>query len=1066
MTVAFKTVLEHMAAGELEHVYAQAVISVDKQEIIWNGTGRRSGSIAVYSRNNVEIAGTVRSLHPAVVMKEDRFQGNTTLHYELVPGAVFCQEDWKTDGILLCYNGGEYVIPLHLKSVQQNKDSFEAEPVHEDIYFERQEIKSISESTFLREKRERIKITGLNLERLVLRFQGRKPERQAELLEQMTASVQLLAGLRQDCVRYKLYEALAALESGNLTHAAKLESRLRNVIVAAKKQYYTEYCILLYLQYQIALWQKQKRDAAVKKQQLVSYIQNALEKEPADHDLILLLCGDCLQLKETSPLDLWEVMSEVYYKGNSSPYLFFYGACLLENPQMERLLDTGLDSWTGHCLYEGIRRGIISRKMAERIAQCRPESYTSYICHIYEALYKQYPSRELLSALCTVMIRCDVRSERAFVYYEKAVESGMKIARLFDYYMYTLPSGYEKPVNREVLLYFSLDEYVNPQIYTRLCLNVIQFYSDDSQIYDHYNSGMRNFVKNQIMRSNWSEDLTLLAGEVLTPEIMDEELARAVIPMLYLVQVKAEVPDGCQVIFESGIYKEPQTGIFKNGKTCLYVPGGEGSFHLQDRAGRRIHGANLKVYPLMQDEELMSCCERFCPDDETLLLLKTHAWIIQKQFGRCDFRLCMQYFKDESLDENFRKKLLDFILLQENESSYGHVDIQAICSCSEMMNRQQMALFTEILIRKGFYTEAAGFLSGLSGDSVDDGLLLELAAALAQYPENESSPELMNLLSYLLNKGLLDDFLLQYLAENYQGKQTVMIDLYKDCLNRNLCCGELNQHLLLRLLMNEQVDYDLFQEIFISTVNLEPSELLIQAAVNRICHEYVCENCEIEADVMSALQSIVIHSGSVAGLTVPCQLACLKYDCTMGLNHEIEHIIMKKMCRNMMGIHMKLEFVQKEAMQYGLMAYPVLQVNLSSSGEFHENLFDQVREEKMTVWAEYQVVGESEKYQVQAFPVYGCLYSADVIMFAGEKISYRFYCGDKKTEWKEIDGWNYEYNQEMLSEEDRMNRESSRYWMLQDIAVGLQNGNSISEQMQKYERMLKLVDSVGKNINT
>lgn len=38
MTVAFKTVLEQMAAGEPEHVYAQAVISVDKGEIIWDGT--------------------------------------------------------------------------------------------------------------------------------------------------------------------------------------------------------------------------------------------------------------------------------------------------------------------------------------------------------------------------------------------------------------------------------------------------------------------------------------------------------------------------------------------------------------------------------------------------------------------------------------------------------------------------------------------------------------------------------------------------------------------------------------------------------------------------------------------------------------------------------------------------------------------------------------------------------------------------------------------------------------------------------------------------------------------
>ncbi|MGN0292778.1 MAG: DUF5717 family protein [Lachnospiraceae bacterium] len=1070
MTVAFKSVLEQMAAGELEHVYAQAVISVDKEEIIWDGSGKRNGSIAVYSRNDVEPVGTVQSLHPALIMKENSFQGNTTLHYELIPGRVFSREEWSTDGILLCYNGGEYVIPLHFKVPEEKLNSEEKNSVKnnpEEISKDgdRTPVRKGFPENIRREKEEIIRLTKLNLERIILSRRGEIQEKQTELLKQITAGIQFLVRLRPDCIRYKIYEALAALENGNSAYAAKLERRIRNVIVSARKQHCIEYCMLLNLQYGISLAQNQMREAGVRKQQLGSYIQMALDKEPEDQDLVLLLCGGCLQLADRDPVNLWEELQQLYQRGNNSPYLFFYGALLLEDSRMERILDAGIDGWTGRCLQTGIKKQLISKKTAESVSLCRPELYTTYICSMYEKMYAQYPSREMLSALCTVMIRSDKKGSRAFPIYEQAVEEGMKIARLFDYYMCTLPSGYEKPVNREVLLYFSLDELVNPQIYTKLLLNVLQFYTEDPQIYNHYTRNMQDFVRNQIMRSCWSEDLALLAGEVITPDMLDRELAQALIPMLYLVQVKAQVPDGYQVVFESGIFKEPQTGVFVNGKACLCVPGGNGRFHLQDRRGKRISGMNLKVCPLMQDEQLMECCEKLCPDDDTLLLMKTHARILQRDFSSCDFRLGIRYLKDDSLDDDFRKKLLDFILEDKSGRCFENSDIHAVCTCSDLMDGNQMASFTEILIRRKYYTEAAGFLSGLSRESVDDGLLLELAGALARYPENETSVELMNLLTYLFQKGILDDFLLLYLARNCQGKKELIEDLYTVCRDRKLNCEELKLNLLLRLLLLPSSDMDLFQEVFVSVVDLEQAELLLQAAINRICHEYLCGSSEMEADVMAALQSMVIHSGSISDLTVPCQLACLRYDQEAGLDHEIEHMLLKEMCRNMITLGMTLDFVQKEAAQYGLSVYPVLSVNLSSAGAFHEDLTDKVQKKQESIWAEYYVDEEPEtRYRAEAYQVYSCLYSAGIVMFSGERICYRFHCGEQVTAWESMAGWDYtagNHDDPADCEDTESGKTAGRYDMLQEIAFCLNNGKTAEEKMRHYEKMLKLVDSVG-----
>ena len=1092
MTEVFKPILEQMAGGNLENLYAQAVLSVDKEEIYWDGVKQRNGSLAIYSKNDVELIGTVTSLHPAILVRESSFQGNTTLHYELLPTKHCFLDQWITDGIFICYNGGEYTIPLHLKAPEEKAflEKNQLEKTGSEQAGERKKASSHGQPALRRNRPEadlledakRIKIAKLCLERMALQRKREETEaweteyreagkqeagdqeagrqgiqKQEELLRQLRLEVQALAGWKPDCIRYKLYEIMVCLESGEVKHASKLESRIRNVVLSAKKQHCTEYCFLLYLQYRIALAEKQYREAGVRRQQLRDYIGAAIKQTPKDPDVVLLLCSDCLDFIHTEPLELWETLQSVYQQGNNSPYLFFYGACLLENPQVGRMLDTGLDRWTGRCLLEGVKRKLITETVAKQAAECRPDEYAPFICRMYAALYGQYPSRSMLSALCTVMIRCDVQNSRAFTYYEQAANAGMKIARLYDYYIYTLPSGYEKPINREILLYFALDEYVNPQIYLKLCLNVLQFYRDDPQIFNHYGTGADEFLKNQIMRRSWSEDLALLAAEVLTADMLDVNLAQALIPMLYLVQVKAKVPDGYQILFESGIYKEPQIGIFKDGKACLCVPGGEGRFHVQDRLGKRFNGVNLKIRPLMQDEKLMERCEELCPDDSTLLLMKTHAWISKKSYYKCDFQMCMQYLKDDSLDEGFRKKLLRFILDYIEDHNYESTDLQNLCQCVDMMNGKQLAAFTEILIRKGYYTEAAGFLSYISWDSVDKTALRQLAKALVQYPENETNIELVNLLLYLLKQDFLEDEFVSFLAAICRRQKEITVKLYQICRERGISCPELNQYCMMQLLVQQETDTALLQELFIETVNLEQAELLVQAALNQICAWYVYGWCEMEADVMAALQSVVIHSGSIDCLTIPCQLACLKYDQEMGLVHEIEHMIWKEMCSHIIKQGIVLDFVQKEAAQCGMSVYPAVQVDISANGAFSENFYEQVKAGKQTVWAEYYIDGDGAKYRVEAKQTYDCLYSASIVMFAGETVHYCFHCGEKVTPWAAVSGW------EGCSSADLPLDRLDRYGMLQQISSGLQRGESVAEQMNAYEKLMRLVEAIDQN---
>ena len=74
---------------------------------------------------------------------------------------------------------------------------------------------------------------------------------------------------------------------------------------------------------------------------------------------------------------------------------------------------------------------------------------------ILSSLYEQYPSKELLGAVCGLLIKGNCRSKDCFLWYQKAVEEEISLTRLYEYYLYSLPEQYDTMLPRQVLLYFS-----------------------------------------------------------------------------------------------------------------------------------------------------------------------------------------------------------------------------------------------------------------------------------------------------------------------------------------------------------------------------------------------------------------------------------------------------------------------------------------------------------------------------------------------------------------------------------------------------------------------------------
>ena len=87
-----------------------------------------------------------------------------------------------------------------------------------------------------------------------------------------------------------------------------------------------------------------------------------------------------------------------------------------------------------------------------------PVSYTHLDVYKRQTLvlsYEMYEESMILTAICTLLIKGNRMESTYFKWYEKAVESELKIAQLYEYYMAAAdPHYFNKALPRSVYLYF------------------------------------------------------------------------------------------------------------------------------------------------------------------------------------------------------------------------------------------------------------------------------------------------------------------------------------------------------------------------------------------------------------------------------------------------------------------------------------------------------------------------------------------------------------------------------------------------------------------------------------
>lgn len=130
-----------------------------------------------------------------------------------------------------------------------------------------------------------------------------------------------------------------------------------------------------------------------------------------------------------------------------------------------------------------------------------------------------------------------------FVWYEKAVESELKIAQLYEYYMAALDvTKFHKALPRSVYLYFMHGNNLEYRKCSFLYSNLILYVDESSEIYAHYRDEMEAFAWNQLDRRHIDEYLRVIYKRFLSEEQLNPERVKALYDICHAYDITTKVP--------------------------------------------------------------------------------------------------------------------------------------------------------------------------------------------------------------------------------------------------------------------------------------------------------------------------------------------------------------------------------------------------------------------------------------------------------------------------------------------------------------------------------------------
>lgn len=664
-------------------------------------------------------------------------------------------------------------------------------------------------------------------------------------------------------VFYRLYQVYVQYLTGDLM-AARLSVRELSAHSFVKESLEAR-AAFLYLSYQLGLLDMERMD-------LVYRIRTYQQKKQESLLILLIL----LQLDEDvkrTPVKKVYYMENLYDMGCRSPILYLEAYRMLcQDMGYMRQLN---EFWKSVIRYVA-KEGLFTKEMALCTAHLSGNEhvFTKSMYQILTRAYEKYPLRQILDAICKLIMKGNPGNPEFFQWYELAVEQELKITRLYEYYIETMPGNYQKMLPQVIRMYFAYNNTLSDRKKAFIYANVIRNKEIDKHTYQSYQDNMAQFAREKLQQGKINEDYAVIYQEFIK-EIPDQKMADAVARVLFTHRVYCEDKKICSVAVCHGPLKKERMYPCVDGIAYveLYTP--DAKIIFQDKLCRRYAGTvPYNVQRLMDIDTYMICCTAFEVNHIGILL---HGCEKAKQEGGITLaninlfqKISMQEAFSEEYQMQVRKKLLEYYALHAQEDTLDHYLTRMDCHKFAKVDK---VLLIEVLISRGLYEKAFAMICRYGQERVSASSLVRLCSRMIEIMEYAEDEELLLLCLDTYEAGKYDHHVLSYLLKYYEGTLDTMSRIQKSGQAFYLDTYSMEERILIFAMFTRQYIPD-GERLLADYIRQGGRETVILAYAAFISYGYYWKQQEMSDFSAELLMNLYKKRANVDKI---CYLALLKY---------------------------------------------------------------------------------------------------------------------------------------------------------------------------------------------
>ena len=749
-----------------------------------------------------------------------------------------------------------------------------------------------------------------------------------------------------------------------------------------------------------------------------------------------------------SPSKRWLLLEEQYNRGGRSPVLYVEAWHLLElNPTL--LMKLG--SFEIQVLNYAAKRGILTQDliMQVRYLASKLKVYSERVFYILKECYAKYPDTETLQAICTLLINGNKTESRYFKWYSLGVEKELRITKLYEYYMMSLPADYSETLPKIILMYFAYHSDLDYQKNAFLYAYVYKRREEQPEIYLNYCERIERFVLHQIDKGRMNKDLAYLYENTIVPRMVNEEVAQKMAYLLFLNRITTENKDVRQVVVGYSTGKEEYKYPVSDGEAWVPLYGNDYKLLLEDGEGNRYCvSVPYHIEAMMLEDKLLPIIFPYVTNHRGLAVYlcagnKSSKEITEK--NEKSFRyLVADEHTEERLKSEIRLKLVHYYYEQDYIQELDTFLEELTPDSMENKERNEMLRF---LVIRGMYDKAFAWIKRFGVNGVDTRTIVRLCSRLISRDGFMEDEVMTYSIYYAFRRDKYDGNLIYYLVYFYNGTLKEMRDIWKAAVDFEADTYNLSERILVQMLFSGAFVGER-TEIFKTYVSGGAKARIENAILSQCAYDYFVKDKLIDDFIFT--DAIRVYDRG-ENLHKVCKLALLKYyaENKQAITPKISSAI-KRFLYDLLDENIYFSFFKEYTREMPLMKQ-------FADKTMIEYKVRPGRKAVIHYMVEKGDFTEKEYRKEEMRDMYGGVCVKAFILFFGEKLQYYI--------TEEGDGKEQLTESASISKSDILQDESEdRFGMINDIVIGktLQDYNTVDCLLEEYYRKEYMTSQVFK----